>query len=164
MNRAAFVLVTFICLVWALVFASIHSPAHAASRNNDAFQREWAASKPDLKTSTIKPFEAAKPKAEKQKTSKVNKAAKQKQAADEKPAKRKRRGSSTPPELIEGDGSRRSQRDVCRSQCSLERMSCDQGRTAYNDAGATGFTNRSDQLRAVQSSCYLAVQGCLNRC
>ena len=50
-----------------------------------------------------------------------------------------------------------SERTVCRSQCELQRMSCDQGR-----AGA--YQNRTDQLQAAQASCGLAVQSCLSRC
>lgn len=160
MNRAAFILVSIICLIWAFVFASIHSSAHAASRNNEAFQREWNASKVDLKTSTDKTpadrMEAKRKKAQ----------AKEDKAADveESKPKRKRRSSSTPPDRVEGSDAKRSQRSVCRSQCSLERMSCDQGRTGFNNPATTGFTNRSDQLRAAQSSCFLAVQSCLSRC
>ena len=120
------------------------SAAHAASRNTQSFQKEWDASKPDLKTSGSKAAKPDQTDAQEAKDSKPKK------------IKRKRRGSSTPPERVEGDNARRSQRDVCRSQCSLERMSCDQGRDS--------FQNRTDQLRAAQSSCYLAVQGCLSRC
>jgi hypothetical protein len=49
-----------------------------------------------------------------------------------------------------------SQRAVCLSQCNLERQTC--------DTRGSGFTDRADQLRAQQSSCFLAVQGCLSRC
>ena len=66
------------------------------------------------------------------------------------------RGSLTPPGVLAGPDNRGSQRAVCHSQCNLERQSCDQGRNAYRD--------RADQLQAAQSSCYLAVQGCLSRC
>jgi len=158
MNRAAASLATIVCLVWALVFASIHSGAHAASRNNEAFQREWNASKVNLKASadTSPPRRTGK-------KSRDTTSEKSAQATETKP-KPKRRGSSTPPGVVEGDNIRRSQRAVCRSQCSLERMSCDQGRTSFNNPGATGFTNRADQLRATQSSCFLAVQSCQSRC
>jgi hypothetical protein len=71
-------------------------------------------------------------------------------------SERKRRGSSTPPQAVTAPDARASQRAVCQSQCNLERMSCDQGRNSFRD--------RADQLQAVQSSCYLAVQGCLSRC
>jgi hypothetical protein len=61
------------------------------------------------------------------------------------------------PTITPGVDRSSSQRAVCQSQCNLERMSCDQGR-----AGA--FQNRSDQLQAAQSSCYVAVSACLSRC
>jgi len=157
MNRAAAILATIVCLVWALVFASIHSGAHAASRNNEAFQREWNASKINLKSSADTPSVHRQSKTLKLKSD-------QSAQATEPEAKRKRRGSSTPPGVVEGDNTRRSQRAVCRSQCSLERMSCDQRQTNFNTPGATGFTNREDQLRATQSSCFLAVQSCQSRC
>ncbi len=73
---------------------------------------------------------------------------------------KRRVGSSTPPGADLGQDNRQSQRGVCQSQCNLQRMSCDQGRNGLSD----GFQNRSDQLRAAQSSCYLAIQGCLSRC
>jgi hypothetical protein len=75
-------------------------------------------------------------------------------------SKPKSRGSSATPGANLGPDNRQSQSNVCRSQCDLQRMSCDQGRNGLSD----GFRNRSDQITASQSSCYLAVQGCLSRC
>ena len=74
-------------------------------------------------------------------------------------AKKKRsvRQQSTRPDAVIAPDQRASQRAVCQSQCNLERMSCDQGR-------GSAFRDRADQLQAANSSCYLAVQGCLNRC
>jgi hypothetical protein len=72
-------------------------------------------------------------------------------------ARPKRRGSGTPVRPVQGPDNRASQVGVCQSQCNLERMSCD-------SRGAGAFRDRADQLRAGQSSCYLAVQSCLARC
>lgn len=77
-----------------------------------------------------------------------------------KPPVKKRRvvkGSSSPPAVVRDADPKASQRAVCQSQCNLERMSCDQGR-----AGA--FRDRSDQIQAHSSSCYLAVTSCMSRC
>ena len=165
MNRAAFLLFSLVCLVWMMVCFIIDQPAHAASRNTQSFQREWDNSKVDLKTNSGSVFKETKPIETKQRSFKKAAPAESDvdAEADAKPAKKtkakrnaKKRGSSTPPDRVKGDDSKQSQRDVCRSQCSLERMSCDQGRDS--------FQNRTDQLRAAQSSCYLAVQSCISRC
>lgn len=66
-------------------------------------------------------------------------------------------GGGTRVPLQEGPSSRQSQAGVCRSQCALERSTCD-------TRGAGAFRERSDQIQAYQSSCYLAVQSCLARC
>ena len=142
MTRAALFLASLICLVWALVFASLQYPAHAAQKSDGSFQKLWADTKVNLSTSTAKKPDTAE------------------KADDEpknpKPPKRKRAGSSADPGRVEGENRQQSERAVCRSQCSLERMGCDQGNNS--------FQNRSDQLQAAQSSCFLAVQSCLSRC
>jgi hypothetical protein len=145
MNRAALLLASLICLVWALVFVSFQSPAHAARRSDGSFQKLWNDTKVNLTTNP----EAAKQNPDTEKK------------ADEEPKKlkqrkKKRAGSGTPPELLKGQDQRQSERAVCRSQCSLERMGCDQG--------SNSFQNRSDQIQAAQQSCFLAVQSCLSRC
>lgn len=142
MNRAILLLAILICLVWALAFASVPSPAQAAPKSDAGFQQLWAVTKVTLTTKPKKtPAIAVK--------------------ADDEPKnprlrKRKRAGSSTSPDLLKGQDRQQSPRAVCRSQCSLERMSCDQGNNS--------FQNRADQLQAAQSSCFLAVQSCLSRC
>lgn len=83
-------------------------------------------------------------------------------ATTAKQAKRQRQSSrpvTRPPPnaAVAGPDRTASQRAVCQSQCNLERMSCDQGR-------ASAFRDRSDQLQAASSSCYLAVNACLARC
>jgi hypothetical protein len=73
---------------------------------------------------------------------------------------RKRRpalGGGTRVPIIPGPDRRTSEAGVCRSQCNLQRSSCD-------SRGPGTFRDRSDQIRASQSSCYLAVQSCLARC
>lgn len=144
MTRAVLLLASLICLVWALVFASVLSPAHAARRSDASFQKLWNDTKVSLTTNPD--AKAVKPKTEN--TDEENK--------KPKPRKKKRVGSSTPPELLQGQDQKQSERAVCRSQCSLERMGCDQGNNS--------FQNRSDQLQAAQQSCFLAVQSCLSRC
>lgn len=69
----------------------------------------------------------------------------------------RRRSSGTPPGVLPGPDRSGSQRAVCQSQCNLQRMACDQGRSS-------AYQNRADQLQAAQASCMLAVQGCLARC
>ena len=130
--------------------------ANAARRpkNSDRdFQRLWERSKPDFNVKAI---------------SQENNPQKQggvgaeqfvnpdRKVPKEKQRPRKTRGSSVSPKLLLGPDAQQSQQAVCRSECGLERQGCDQGRNSYQ--------NRSDQLQAAQSSCYLAVQGCLARC
>ncbi|MEQ1697552.1 MAG: hypothetical protein ABL901_17095 [Hyphomicrobiaceae bacterium] len=146
MNRAVLILASLICFVWALVFVSVQS-AHAGT-NNGGFQKLWDETTAALTTNPNKKAAA------KQKPT-------VKQKADEEPRKiklrkKKRVGSGTPPERVKGQDQRQSERAVCRSQCNLQRMGCDQGNNS--------FQNRTDQLRAAQSSCFLAVQSCLSRC
>ena len=82
-----------------------------------------------------------------------------KAAAEKQPVKKRRiaKGSSSPSAVARDADPRSSQRAVCQSQCNLERMTCDQGR-------AQAFRDRSDQIQAKSSSCYLAVNSCLSRC
>ena len=74
-----------------------------------------------------------------------------------KPRRAARTRSLPPGDVARAIDPRSSQRGVCQSQCSLERMACDQGR-------ANAFRERADQLQAASSSCYLAVNACLARC
>ncbi len=142
----ALLLARLTCLVSVGVCACVQSPASAAQKSDAAFQKLWTDTKVTLSTKTD-----SKPE---------NKPAVDQKADDEpdKPRlrKKKRVGSGTQPGLADGPNQRQSEREVCRSQCSLERMSCDQGNNS--------FQNRSDQLQAAQSSCFLAVQSCLSRC
>lgn len=145
MNRAVFLLASLVCLVWALVFVSVQS-AHAA-KNNGGFQKLWNETEVNLTTNPDKKAAKRKPAVSKKSDEEPKKA---------KPRKKKRVGSGAPPELLKGQDQRQSERAVCRAQCNLQRMGCDQGNNS--------FQNRSDQLRAAQSSCFLAVQSCLSRC
>lgn len=124
----------------------------AGERGN--FQQTWEASRPDL---DLKRSPSA---GQGQKDGAT--------AAEddtEKPVVPKRqRGSSGSPDRVQGADRAQSQRAVCRAQCNLERMACDQGRNANLAPGQPGFTNRQDQIQAAQQSCYLAVQSCLSRC
>jgi hypothetical protein len=151
MTRVALLLVGLVCPVWALGFVSFQSQALAAKKSDGNFQKLWDDTKVNLSTKT----------GSKETDSKAEKKPAADQRASEEPkkpklSKQKRVGSGTPPGLLKGQEQRQSGRAVCRSQCSLERMSCDQGNN--------GFQNRSDQLKAAQSSCFLAVQSCLSRC
>ncbi len=152
----ALLLARLTCLVSVGVCACVQSPASAAQKSDAAFQKLWTDTKVTLSTRTdskpVKPDD--KPAVD--------------QKADDEPIKprlrkNKRVGSGHQPDasgakpgLLEGPDQRQSEREVCRSQCSLERMGCDQGNNS--------FQNRSDQLQAAQSSCFLAVRSCLSRC
>lgn len=184
MSRAAIALATFVCLLWALIFLSLSGAAHAATKhhhhksrgaaatsslNGPKFLKEWNSSKVNLSTSTgpvrakavkgsrapdvAPPVQMDPSKADPKADAKPN--AEEKKPA-KKTAKHKRRGSSTPPPLVQGADERTSNRQVCQSQCELERQGCDQGRDAFRD--------RRDQITSYQSSCYLAVQSCMSRC
>lgn len=66
-------------------------------------------------------------------------------------------GGGTRVPLQPGPDRRSSNAQVCASQCNLQRSACD-------SRGPSSFRDRADEIRAAQSSCYLAVQSCLARC
>ncbi len=66
-------------------------------------------------------------------------------------------GGGTRVPLQPGPDRRSSEAGVCRSQCNLERSTCD-------SRGPSSFRNRADEISAARSSCFLAVQSCLARC
>lgn len=138
-SESGVVMAIALMVLGLLVGLSSAAPsAHAAATTGAAFDRLWADTKVTLGAGTSA---RAKPEQEKKRIE---------------TRRAKRKGSGTPPELKKGPDARASQAGVCRSQCNLERQTCDGGRN--------GFQNRSDQIQAAQQSCFLAGQSCLQRC